>query len=245
MPNGSLLGRRAGFWRRIGAFLCDAIIITVPLLFVFAGIYAISHGTVQGSAIFSRCQDARQMSQLLEGLNPPPPAGSNFAQLCVGSNFGLEAGRWLVVGRVTKEGIVTKTISRSYGVDAESRITKVTRLDGLPFLVLFVYLVTLEWRFGATLGKRLLRIRVFDAAHPVPMLVVILVHLIVYRDDLEALFSTNFFIWFAAAGILGQVWNLWVFVDIVRKRDPIYDKIAGTAALRAADLDRGSTPGGA
>jgi hypothetical protein len=72
----------------------------------------------------------------------------------------------------------------------------------------------------------------------VPMLVVLLAYLIVYRGDLEAFFGTNFFIWFAAAGVLDQVWNLWVLIDIIRKRDPVYDKIAGTAVLRSSTRPR-------
>jgi hypothetical protein len=29
------------------------------------------------------------------------------------------------------------------------------------------------------------------------------------------------------------VWFLWIIVDVVRKRDPIYDRIAGTAVVPA------------
>jgi uncharacterized RDD family membrane protein YckC len=158
------------------------------------------------------------------------------------------------VGRVTKEGTVTKSISQTYRIGADDKIKNVISLDWVMLLAPFVYLAAMEWRFGATLGKRLLRIRAADIAEPgrigiplrkavirnllipfgvVPMLAVLFVYVIAYRGDLEGIFGSNFFVWFGAAGVLGQVWNLWIFIDIVQKRDPIYDQIAGTAVLRA------------
>src|SRR5262249_36220923 len=58
------------------------------------------------------------------------------------------------------------------------------------------------------------------------------------KGDLEGIFGGNFFAWFRAAGALSFVWNLWVVIEMVRKRDPIYDKIAGTAVLREAPVGR-------
>ena len=168
MPNGLSLRPRAGFWRRCAALLCDAIIITVPLQLLFAGLYVVTDGAVQAAGLFSRCQTLRDVSQLPEGLNPPPPAGSNFARLCQANNFGVEVGRWLVVRRVTKEGNVTKSTSRRYDIGRDGKIINANRVDWLITVALFIYLVMLEWRFGATLGKRLLRTRVLDVAHPAP-----------------------------------------------------------------------------
>jgi hypothetical protein len=42
----------------------------------------------------------------------------------------------------------------------------------------------------------------------------------------------NFFILLAVAAVLALAGCLWVLIQIVRKLDPIYDKIAGTAVLR-------------
>jgi hypothetical protein len=247
MPNGSVLGPRAGFWRRLAALLFDAIIVIVPLEFLFAVLYAITGGSVQAGALFSQCQVIREIPQLSEPLKPPPPVGWNFGLSCRGSSFGLETGRWLVIGRVTKEGNVTKSVSQSYAITPDGKIRNVTRLDWLLLLAFFTYLATLEWRFGATLGNRLLRTRVLDVAHPgavgiplrkalvrnllipaggFPMLALFLGYLIAYRGNLEAISASNFFAWFAVAGALSVAWNLWIFIDIVRKRDPIYDRIA-------------------
>jgi hypothetical protein len=66
----------------------------------------------------------------------------------------------------------------------------------------------------------------------VPLLVVLLVALIVSHGDLELLMEGNFFIWLAVAAVLALAGCLWVLIQIVRKLDPIYDKIAGTAVLR-------------
>jgi uncharacterized RDD family membrane protein YckC len=256
MSNSSWPGLRAGFWRRFGALLCDIIVVIVPLQLMFVVLYAMSDGTMQSSSVFSRCSDFREIPQLPEGLTPPPPAGSNFARLCHGSFFGLETGRWLVIGRVTKEGIVTKSISVKYWIGVDGKITNVIPLDWVTLLAPFIYLVAMECRFGATLGKRLLHIRAADIAEPrrigiplrkavirnllipfgaVPMLVVLLVF--VNKGDLEGAFGGNFFVWFGAAGVLGQLWNLWILIDLVCKRDPIYDRIAGTAVLRETSMN--------
>jgi hypothetical protein len=52
------------------------------------------------------------------------------------------------------------------------------------------------------------------------------------RGDPEAFWTGGFFAWFMAAGLLGMMWYLWVAIQVARKRDPIYDRIAGTAVLR-------------
>jgi uncharacterized RDD family membrane protein YckC len=243
---------RAGFWRRFCALLVDSIVVTVPIQLIVVVLYAMSDGAVQinSGVVFTHCQ---VVSRWPEGLDPPPPAGSNFARACRASFFGLETARWLVVGRVTQEGIVTKTISRTYRLGRDGKVRSVTSLDWIALLGLLVYVVAMECRFGATLGKWLLQIRTWDIAEPghvgiplrkavlrnlliwvgiVPMLVVLIVSTIVNEGDLESVFGGSFFAWFAAAAALGIVWNLWVVIEIARKRDPIYDRIAGTVVLR-------------
>jgi hypothetical protein len=64
------------------------------------------------------------------------------------------------------------------------------------------------------------------------LLAVLLVSLIVSHGDWESLMEGSFFVWFSLAAILAVAWLVWIIVQVARKLDPIYDKIAGTAVLR-------------
>jgi uncharacterized RDD family membrane protein YckC len=251
----SLPRPRAGFWRRLIAFIIDGIIVSLPIQILVVVLFALTNGAVQTTSgiAFSNCLKTPQLSELPQGLDPPPPTGSNRAVICSTSLFGLETARRLTVSRVTKDGVVTKTFSRTYALDAQGNPRNVISLDSVVFLALFIYLIAMEHRLGATWGKRLLGIRVADIDRPervgiplrkavfrnlliwacaVPLLVVLLISMIVSHGDLELLMEGSFFIWFAIAAVLALVGCLLVLVQIVRKLDPIYDKIAGTAVLR-------------
>ena len=245
---------RAGFWRRLVALIIDAIIVSLPIQILVVVLFALTNGAVQttsGLAV-SHCLTI-PVTELPQGLDPPPPAGANRAVTCSSSFFGLETARSLTVSRVTKEGAVTKTFSRSYALDAQGNPRSAISLDVVAFVALFIYLIALEHRLGATWGKRLLGIRVAEIESPervgiplrkavfrnlliwawaIPLLAVLLVSLIVSHGDMELLLEGNFFIWFAVAAVLALAGCLWVLIQIVRKLDPIYDKIAGTAVLR-------------
>jgi uncharacterized RDD family membrane protein YckC len=246
---------RAGFWRRLSAFIIDTIIVSLPIQILVVVLFALTNGAVQTTSgiSFGNCLKTLQITELPQGLDPPPPANSNQAVICSTSFFGLESARRLTVSRVTKEGIVTKTFSRTYALDAQGKPRNAVSLDSVAVLALFIYLITMEYRFGATLGKCLLGIRVADADGPerlgiplrkagirnllmwawaVPLFAVLLVFLIVSHGDWELLMEDSFFVWFWLAGIPVFAWHLWVLVQIVCKLDPIYDKIAGTAVLR-------------
>jgi uncharacterized RDD family membrane protein YckC len=246
---------RAGFWRRSVAFIIDGIIVSVPIQILVVVLFALTNGAVQTTSgiAFSNCLKTPQLTELPQGLDPPPPAGANHAVICSTSLFGLETARRLTVSRVTKEGVVTKTFSRTYALDAQGKPRNAISFDVVVFLALFIYLITMEYRLGATWGKRLVGIRVANIERPErvgiplrkavfrnlliwawagPLLVVLLVYLIVSHGDVELLMDGNFFIWFAVAAVLALAWCLWVLIQIVRKLDPIYDKIAGTAILR-------------
>jgi uncharacterized RDD family membrane protein YckC len=245
------LSLRAGFWRRAVAFLIDALVIFVPFQVLVVALYASSDGAVQMTSgiTFTECVN---VTRLPEGFDPPPPAGANFARLCRASFFGLETARWVVVGRATQEGTTTKTITRSYAVSADGKPKQATSIDTIAVLALFLYLILLEWRFGAALGKRLVHVRVIDVARPdrvgialrgavlrnvaiwgglVVMAAVLLVFYVANRGDPDTTFSGSFFSWLAVAGVLAAAFYVWIFVHMVARRDPIYDQIAGTAVV--------------
>ena len=61
------------------------------------------------------------------------------------------------------------------------------------------------------------------------MLAVVLVYFA--RYDLEALAESDFFIWLTLSGIVAFGWLVFICAQIAMKRDPLYDRIAGTAVI--------------
>src|SRR6202022_594158 len=103
---------RAGFWRRWLATLIDSIVVTFPFQLLAAVLFAMTAGTVQmESGFYSYCAAAKTVPQLLD---PPPPHDSNFARVCRISFFGAPTGAVLTVGRVTRDGSATTTVSQGY-----------------------------------------------------------------------------------------------------------------------------------
>ncbi|SEC88295.1 RDD family protein [Rhizobiales bacterium GAS188] len=268
----SQIGRleaRAGFWGRYVAFFIDvfivwllaAILVGIPVGLLFAA----SNGAIQfgptertsgGAPVFEagsqfksagfnliRCANV-DLAQLPEGLDPAPPAQATFALDCRNFAFGLlETARGLTVGRVAKEGTTTETLTRSYALGADGKPRKAVSLDWLPPLLFFIYLVTFQCRFGATLGMQPLHTRVVDVEAPgrggIPLRKAIIRNLLLWAgvvafyENWEAMFSDSFTTWLFVADVLIAAYVLWILVDIVRKQDPIYDRIAGTAVLRS------------
>jgi uncharacterized RDD family membrane protein YckC len=192
-----------------------------------------------------------------DGLAPPPPAGSNFARECNVYFFGAQTARTLEVGRVTKEGASTKTVSRYYMLDRHGRPIDGVSADGIVMMAFIAYLLATEARTGATLGDRAMRIRVVDAAVPaapsvplrkivtrylvasvgfLPMLAVVLAVALanLYGADFEEIAASNIFTWLGITGAAAFGWVIFLTVQIIRKRDPLYDRIAGTAVVRVA-----------
>jgi uncharacterized RDD family membrane protein YckC len=116
-----------------------------------------------------------------------------------------------------------------------------------------VYLLALGTRTGVTLGDKATRIRLVDTSVPdtigvpfrkvvtrylamligfVPMLVVVFAFLGLYGPRPEEAFNSQLWTWLWATGAIGMIWIIFLCVQVIRKRDPLYDKIAGTAVVR-------------
>ncbi len=66
----------------------------------------------------------------------------------------------------------------------------------------------------------------------VPMLAALFSRYLVAGDSADAMFTDSFFRWIAAAAVFGTLWSIVQIVQIVRKKDPPYDRLAGTAVVR-------------
>ena len=250
-------GPRAGFWRRAIAALIDGLIVAVPIQILVVPLFLLTNGAVQfhGGVTYKNCANPVQISELPSGLTPPPPENSNFAFICRTYFFGLPTAQSLTVERRTKEGNVTRTVWRAYPLGVDGKPRSAWSLDGWALILLFAYLIFLENRFGRTIGKRLLGIRVVDLLHPertgVPLGKVIVRHALIWAGlsfmliayfvsyvanggNAEAMARGNIFTWVALGAVFFIAWALWIVVQVARKHDPVYDAIAGTAVLKQA-----------
>ncbi len=256
MPQDGMWSRpRAGFWRRLGALLCDAALVLIPLQVVVAILFSQTNGWVQGSFGF-KTTICSPVSQLPDGLQPAPPAGFNSIQDCRTSLFGLVNGRALIVARITVNGHAKTSFFRTYPLDAEGRPRDdIFDVTWIAILSLLAYMACMEWRFGETFGKYATGIRVVDVEDPASIgipfgrallrqiamyggvlpFMALEIGIVMFVSDaaqLEAIMtSPSHTLLMIAAGLVGLAWVIWVLVSLARKRDPIYDRLAKTTVV--------------
>jgi uncharacterized RDD family membrane protein YckC len=242
---------RAGFWRRTLSFAIDFIIVILPFQILAAVLFATTAGMVQmTSGLFTICETGKSIPQ---ALNPPPPHDSNFTRFCRVSFFGATTGAVLTVGRATREGTVTTTVSQGYMADKDGAPVNGTSIDLIFQLTFVAYLVGMIRNTGRTLGSRVVGIRVVDVTNPnassVPLGKVIIRYLAMFigvvpafavliyayaagGGSADAMFDASFFRWFSITAVLGALWGIVLIVQIAMKTDPVYDRLAGTAVLK-------------
>jgi uncharacterized RDD family membrane protein YckC len=242
---------RAGFWRRWLATLIDWIVVIFPFQVAAAILFAVTAGGIQmNNGFFRVCAPAG----IPQALDPPPPHDSNFANVCRVSLFGATTGFILTVGRSTREGTTTTNVTQSYMLDADGKPIRGTSIDWIGQLTFLVYLIVMISKTGKTLGARAVKVRVVDAAQPgtpgvpigktvirylamvigaVPMFAVLIYQRVAVGGSADTMFTGSFFRWFMIAGVLGMVWVIVLAVQIARKKDPVYDRLAGTAVLKS------------
>jgi uncharacterized RDD family membrane protein YckC len=254
---------RAGFWRRGIAMAIDGIIVALPFQIIAAILFVATSGYVQqsGGVTYTSCATSQVVP---EGLVPPPPTDSNFSRECHVYFFGAETARRLQVGRVTKVGLNTTSVWQGYMLDRNGHPVDGVSIDWIVMAAFIAYLFAMETRKGASLGDRWMRIRVIDAAAPgasgvplrkivvrylatligfAPMFALLLVYFTWYESDLDAIAASGFFTWLKLAGVIAFAWFIIICYQVVRKRDPLYDRIAGTAVVRVRPDDAvGASP---
>jgi uncharacterized RDD family membrane protein YckC len=244
---------RAGFWRRWFAVLIDWIVVIFPFQVLAAILFAVTAGGVQmNNGFFRVCAPA---TTIPKDLDPPPPHDSNLANICRVSLFGATTGAILTVGRSTRVGTTTTNVTQSYMVDADGKPIRGTSIDWIGQLTFLAYLIAMVCKTGRTLGARVAKVRVVDAAQPgtpgvplgktiirylamvigaVPAFAVLIYQRVTVGGSADAMFTGSFFQWFMYAGVLGAIWVVVLVIQIARKTDPVYDRLAGTAVLREA-----------
>jgi uncharacterized RDD family membrane protein YckC len=252
---------RAGYWRRWLATLIDSIVVTLPFQVLAAILFAATAGMVQMDSGFYRNCAAATIPQ---SLDPPPPHDSNFATVCHTSFFGAPTDAFLTVGRTTQEGSTTITVSQGYRLDKEGKPIHGISIDWIAGLAFLAYLIGMVRSTGQTLGAEILNVRMVDVAAPdlpgvpihraiirylamaigfVPAVAVLLYQYAVTDGSADAMATGSFFQWLIFAFGLALLWIVVLIYQIAAKKDPFYDRIAGTAVLRDAGGEPTSSRG--
>lgn len=228
------------------------IAVFVPFQILAAILFAMTAGSVQmnGGVTIRICAN---LSTIPQSLTPAPPHDSNFAQVCRTSLFGIPTGALLTVARVTREGSTTTRVMQTYMLDKQGNVINGLAIDGYVMLAFLVYLVGMIWRSGRTLGDRAVKTKVIDVTAPdvlrvplrkaitrylamaigvVPVFAILIYHLVVSGGIADAAFTPTFFQWIVPASVLAMIWGVILLIQIAMKKDPAYDRLAGTAVVR-------------
>ncbi|MDB5475920.1 MAG: hypothetical protein JWP49_1431 [Phenylobacterium sp.] len=159
-------GSRDLFWRRVAAAAVDIAVLVVAAHLAAVGLYAASHGKLRSSTLVKavRCQPLAGISfKVLEGVAAPPGSRPVAARVCTISMAGLETARYVTVALMAQEGEVTRSLAFSRPVDREGQPMRPVILDWAYPLAFIAIMSLAEGLFGATLGKRLLGLKVIAA----------------------------------------------------------------------------------
>jgi uncharacterized RDD family membrane protein YckC len=250
-------GPIAGFWIRVLAQLIDlcgwafiASLVGLPLVYL-------APGTLGLASAFPQSQACTDLSAPPPGIEPPAGLSPNLIRHCSKSFFGFPFRNEITLveererGMVTETHVVTTRRSVTYVVGADLRPIDVFDLDSILWLGYLAYVVIAQGLYGATLGKRLLRLRVVDrygvrpglGAAAIRNLVLngpILVGLVLYAlMGWTSFGSLTLLLWLAAVLALC---NLAIVVEVwltARKGKPsLHDRIAGTRVVRLPGRSR-------
>jgi uncharacterized RDD family membrane protein YckC len=233
----STLPERGGFWRRLGAFFVDALIIAVGLQLLGIPAYTITGGRAQAN-IF-RHAVCHSLTAVPPDLRIPSEFKPNYVYECVNTWFGLPTGRWITVSRQSQPQ-AGDNMEVTFPIDAEGHPLGSVSLDlsWLQILVLLVYRIIFERRSGQTIGKRLMRVRVIEIQpgsgrfSPAAKrnLAFLLPGLFPAIFPVSAFDPIGPLFWLR---IIGGGFVCAVIVwQITTRRDTYYDKVAGTAVIR-------------
>jgi uncharacterized RDD family membrane protein YckC len=146
--------KRAGFRRRAFAFVMDLLLVNMLVAAVGLAAIELTGGRVR---VANTIDDVRSCGAW-QPLAPDLPVSNEFAggemRRCTRAVHGFEYDRTLVVREAAISVNPDAELKQAtLTTDADGRPVRAFYLDSLSPLVLAVYLLLLEWRFGATFGK--------------------------------------------------------------------------------------------
>jgi uncharacterized RDD family membrane protein YckC len=245
---------RAGFCRRAVSLCIDCVIVFLPIQIIAAALFALTAGSVQFTGGVIHTTDCEPVSQIPQNLSPLPPANATEIEDCRVSWFGADTSRRLIVRRVTEDGNIKKTFSKEYTLDKNGNPLHAFSLDWIAYIALIAYFILAKARSGATLGDRTIGIKLIDVASSsdsLPSFKKLIVRYFVLVGPgaltsmlatdaydltvfggVDQMTTTTYLVVWSVITILYVGFYLNCLVNIVARRDPIYDRIAGTAVVR-------------
>jgi hypothetical protein len=138
-----------------------ATLVGLPLVYLAPGTFGLA-------SAFPQSQDCTDLSAPPPGIRPPAGLSPNLIRHCSKSFFGFPFRNEIAlveereIGMLTAERVVTTRRSVTYVVGPDLRPVDAFDLDSILSLAYLAYVVTAQGLYGATVGKRLLRLRVVD-----------------------------------------------------------------------------------
>src|SRR5262249_6742142 len=116
---------------------------------------------ISSTLIYSTvCERLDAQALLRSGATLPADFRPTSAARCTKSILGHVFDRTLFVQEVTQTGIVTRKRELTYSVNRDGEVVDAYYVDQLSIWLFACYVILLEWRFGRTLGKDIVYIRV-------------------------------------------------------------------------------------
>ncbi|HEX8664329.1 MAG TPA: RDD family protein [Beijerinckiaceae bacterium] len=244
-------GLIAGFWLRLVAQIVDLCGWAFAASLAGLALVYLAPNTFGLESAFPQSKNCTDLAAPPPGIRPPAGFSPNLIRHCTKSFFGFPFRNEVVLteerehGMVTTSHVVTTRRSLTYTVGPDLGPTDAFDLDAILWLAYLAYVVAAQGLYGATLGKRALRLRVVDRygvrpglrAAAIRNLVLngpLLAGLVLYPlMDWTSFGSVNLRLWLA--GVLALA-NLAIVVEVwwtARKGKPsIHDRIAGTRVVR-------------
>lgn len=235
--------RRAGFWRRAIAQLIDTLLVVCVSQAAVMLLFPLTGGRIQMDIGFLWV-DCRPTLENIPGAPTPP---GTLALHCR-SSLDVPTANALHVVRLIPSN--DGAPSRTYRLNAHNEVVQGFAVDPVVALALLIYLVERASRAGRTLGDRWLGCRIVDArsgGRPAWGRV-LLRYIFMSMGAVPALvwgalanplsvlalpFGVETLVKAGAVALFALAWTLTNIVLVALKRDPLYDRWAGTAVLRA------------
>ena len=250
---------RAGPGQRVLAIAIDLLVINLLIAVVGLAATGLTDARVRVANTVLNVVDCASLVPVSPGVRLPDSFEAADARLCTRSVFGIVHDWTLVVSETAKAGEDARD-RRQIAIPADStgRAVHAYYLDDVIVVVLGVYLIILQWRFGTTLGKRIVGIRVqslsgapltiFQAAtRNSPTLIVLLAVFVTEGSSSPLLPATylinlrlvtshgiaDFGLWWDGLKLIAFLYFISLVVTSKRRTQPLHDQWAATEVVYA------------
>ncbi|CAM5409820.1 hypothetical protein MAUB1S_06966 [Mycolicibacterium aubagnense] len=238
--------RYAGFWRRLAASIIDYILVLIVLLPLASLAFVSTDGEVKSLFLlrWNLCQ-----STTLNQTSGPSLANYEWV-VCRASIFGLKTAQW-AEGTASDQKVEPSSIS--FDLDSNGRFRPSSLdLGFLELAILAAYFFLGEWRFGQSIGKRSLGIKIYDQDQwnrvGLPAWKSFRRQAMKFAGVAPMVLSGGWYsfrAWGGDPAMVGQfpnfeiaiafavlaiaaAWPIWIMISIALGNDAIHDRFAGT-----------------